>query len=191
MRKLVFVSLFSLSAMQLGGCIIRADDDDDDDFGAFDVTWNLDPGCPAGATTAQLVSQEVDIDGNAIGSPIEDLFNCEDGGGTTADLPLGDYDVRAVTTEAVVKVLTPIWNTKPETASRVRQRIEAVLDYATALGKRDGANPARWRGHLAKRWSASPALRSGSGSTIPPGWHTWRMRSSTGAEGRAPTPSPV
>ena len=45
-------------------------------------------------------------------------------------------------------MLRPIWTTKTETASRVRQRIEAVLDYATAIGARAGDNPARWRGHL-------------------------------------------
>jgi integrase len=51
-------------------------------------------------------------------------------------------------TADVVCALTPIWADKPETANRVRQRIEAVLDYATALGIRSGDNPARWRGHL-------------------------------------------
>jgi integrase len=48
----------------------------------------------------------------------------------------------------VMKTLEPIWNTKPETASRVRGRIESVLDWATARGYRQGENPARWRGHL-------------------------------------------
>jgi integrase len=61
---------------------------------------------------------------------------------------LGAVDVRAVDTRAVVDVLQPIWAAKPETASRVRQRIEAVLDYATVLGARTGDNPARWKGHL-------------------------------------------
>jgi integrase len=61
---------------------------------------------------------------------------------------LGDLDVKAVDTTAVLDVLRPIWAAKPETASRVRQRIEAVLDYATATGARAGDNPARWRGHL-------------------------------------------
>jgi len=61
---------------------------------------------------------------------------------------LGNRDVRWIDTNDVLAVLNPIWTHKPETASRVRQRIEAVLDYATALGKREGANPARWRGHL-------------------------------------------
>ena len=45
-------------------------------------------------------------------------------------------------------VLEPIWREKPETASRLRGRIEAVLDYAKARGWRAGENPARWRGHL-------------------------------------------
>ena len=49
----------------------------------------------------------------------------------------------------VVAALEPIWTAKPETATRVRGRIEAVLDYAKALGWRTGENPARWRGHLA------------------------------------------
>jgi integrase len=47
-----------------------------------------------------------------------------------------------------MKALEPIWTVKPETASRVRGRIERVLDWATARGYRTGENPARWRGHL-------------------------------------------
>jgi integrase len=54
----------------------------------------------------------------------------------------------AVTTHDVLEVLKPIWNEKPETASRVRGRIERVLDAAKAQGLRSGENPARWRGHL-------------------------------------------
>ena len=61
---------------------------------------------------------------------------------------LGALDVKAVETRHVLEVLRPIWSEKSETASRVRQRIEAVLDYATSLGQRAGENPARWRGHL-------------------------------------------
>jgi integrase len=61
---------------------------------------------------------------------------------------LGGLDVKSVDTEAVLDVLRPIWTTKTETASRVRQRIEAVLDYATATKARTGENPARWKGHL-------------------------------------------
>lgn len=61
---------------------------------------------------------------------------------------LGALDVKDVDTNVVLAVLKPIWSEKPETASRVRQRIEAVLDYATTRGARTGDNPARWQGHL-------------------------------------------
>ena len=58
--------------------------------------------------------------------------------------------VTAIDTSAVLAVLRPIWGEKTETASRLRGRIEAVLDYAAARGWRVGENPARWRGHLDK-----------------------------------------
>jgi len=61
---------------------------------------------------------------------------------------LGRMQVAQIETADVMSVLKPIWTAKPETANRVRQRIEAVLDYASALGIRTGDNPARWRGHL-------------------------------------------
>lgn len=61
---------------------------------------------------------------------------------------LGNMQVTQIATADVVGALKPIWSQKPETANRVRQRIEAVLDYASALGIREGDNPARWRGHL-------------------------------------------
>ena len=61
---------------------------------------------------------------------------------------IGRMDVRDVGTQDVLAALRPIWSEKPETASCVRQRIEAVLDYASAIGARSGDNPARWRGHL-------------------------------------------
>jgi integrase len=62
---------------------------------------------------------------------------------------LGDLPVADVDTGAVMRVLEPIWREKAETASRLRGRIESVLDYAKARGWRDGENPARWRGHVA------------------------------------------
>jgi integrase len=67
---------------------------------------------------------------------------------TLAYPKLGELDVQAIDTAAVIAVLKPIWTTTTLTASRLRQRIESVLDYATALGRRSGDNPARWRGHL-------------------------------------------
>jgi integrase len=63
---------------------------------------------------------------------------------------IGTLPVQAIDTALVLKVLEPIWNTKAETASRVRGRIEAVLDWAKARGYRNGENPAKWRGHLAQ-----------------------------------------
>jgi integrase len=60
-----------------------------------------------------------------------------------------DLPVAAIDTGLVVQVLDPIWQAKPETASRVRGRIEAVLDAAKVRGYRDGPNPAQWRGNLA------------------------------------------
>lgn len=61
---------------------------------------------------------------------------------------LGTLPVQSVGVAQVMRVLEPIWSKKTETASRVRGRIEAVLDWATARGYRLGENPARWRGHL-------------------------------------------
>jgi integrase len=62
--------------------------------------------------------------------------------------PLRRLPVDKVTTDDVLSVLKPLWNSKPETASRLRGRIERVLDAAKAKGLRSGENPARWRGHL-------------------------------------------
>jgi hypothetical protein len=56
--------------------------------------------------------------------------------------------VDTIGTDDVLAVLKPIWTTKAETASRMRGRIEKVLDAAKAKGFREGENPARWRGHL-------------------------------------------
>lgn len=60
----------------------------------------------------------------------------------------GDKPVAEVVTDDVLAALNPIWRTKTETASRVRQRVEAVLSAAKARGLRTGENPAAWRGHL-------------------------------------------
>ena len=62
----------------------------------------------------------------------------------------GAVAVQAVDVGLVLKALEPIWTVKPETAGRVRGRIEAVLDWAAARGYREDANPARWRGRLSK-----------------------------------------
>jgi Arm DNA-binding domain/Phage integrase family len=62
--------------------------------------------------------------------------------------PLRRLPADKITTDDVLSVLKPLWNDKPETASRFRGRIERVLDAAKAQGLRSGENPARWRGHL-------------------------------------------
>ena len=72
---------------------------------------------------------------------------------------LGDLPVSAIDTGLVVQVLDPIWSEKPETASRVRGRIEAVLDAAIVHGYREGPNPAQWRGSLAHILPSSAKLR--------------------------------
>lgn len=63
---------------------------------------------------------------------------------------IGDLPVSKIDVALVLKVLEPIWAEKPETASRVRGRVESVLDWARARHLRSGDNPARWRGHLDK-----------------------------------------
>ena len=63
---------------------------------------------------------------------------------------IGDLPTQEIGIEHVLKILKPIWTAIPETASRLRNRIELVLDAAKARGLRDGENPARWRGHLDK-----------------------------------------
>jgi integrase len=68
---------------------------------------------------------------------------------TTFCASLRERSVNEVDTAAVLAVLKPLWQTTPETASRLRGRIEAVLDAAKAQGYRSGENPAAWRGHLA------------------------------------------
>jgi integrase len=60
----------------------------------------------------------------------------------------GTLPVAAVDVGLVMKAIEPIWNDKPQTANRVRGRIESVLDWAKSRGHREGENPARWKGHL-------------------------------------------
>jgi integrase len=72
---------------------------------------------------------------------------------------LGGLPVAAIDVGLVVQVLDPIWSEKPETASRVRGRIEAVLDAATVRGFRQGSNPAQWKGNLAHILPARARVR--------------------------------
>jgi len=72
---------------------------------------------------------------------------------------IGNLPVSAIDTALVLKCLEPIWKTKPETAKRLRGRIENVLDWAAARGFRSTENPARWRGHLDKLLPAPGKVR--------------------------------
>jgi integrase len=72
----------------------------------------------------------------------------------------GAVSVADVDVAMVMKVVEPLWSAKPETAGRVRGRIESVLDWAKARGFRDGENPARWRGHLSNLLPARSKIRA-------------------------------
>ena len=82
---------------------------------------------------------------------------------------IGAIPVQCIDTDLVLKILELIWTKKPETAGRVRGRIENILDWAAARGYRNGDNPARWRGHMenllpkrskVRRMRRSPITRS-------------------------------
>jgi integrase len=81
--------------------------------------------------------------------------------------PLRHLPVDQITTEDVLGVLQPIWLTVPETASRVRGRIERVIDAARARGLRKTENPARWRGHLANLLPPRARLKRGHHAAMP------------------------
>lgn len=72
---------------------------------------------------------------------------------------IGKIAVADVETAHVMRILEPIWLTKTETASRLRGRIESVLDWATVRGFRKGDNPARWRGHIEHLLAARSAVQ--------------------------------
>lgn len=83
--------------------------------------------------------------------------------------PLRSKRVSLIDTEDVLRVLRPIWVSKPETASRLRGRIERVLDYAAARGWRSDNNPARWRGHLKSVLPPRVVLSRGHHAAMPYG----------------------
>jgi integrase len=80
---------------------------------------------------------------------------------------MGDLPVAVIETAHVMSVIEPIWKTKPETASRVRGRIELVLDAAKARGHRQGENPARWRGHIEQILPKRTKLSRGHHKAMP------------------------
>jgi integrase len=82
--------------------------------------------------------------------------------GTIWDIPVDEVD-----TERVLRILRPIWNSKAETASRLRGRIERVLASAKVRGLRAGENPASWRGHLEDVLPARKKLTRGHHAALP------------------------
>ncbi|AMK23507.1 tyrosine-type recombinase/integrase [Sphingobium sp. TKS] len=80
---------------------------------------------------------------------------------------MGELPVAEIGTAHVLKILEPIWQDKPETASRIRGRIETVLDAAKARGYREGENPARWRGHIAQILPPRSRLTRGHHKAMP------------------------
>jgi integrase len=82
-------------------------------------------------------------------------------------LPIRNTRLDEITTEDILGILKPIWETKNETASRTRGRIERVLDAAKAKGYRKGENPARWRGHMQLLLSKRKKLTRGHHAALP------------------------
>lgn len=81
--------------------------------------------------------------------------------------PISKKPVSEISTNDVLNILTPIWLDKSETASRLRGRIERVLDFAKAQRWREGENPARWRGHLSSILPARQKLSRGHHAAMP------------------------
>lgn len=80
---------------------------------------------------------------------------------TTYAYPIiGSIPLQEISVDHLLSVLTPVWTEKTETASRVRQRIERVLDWATAMGHRSGSNPAAWKGNLQQLLPAPTKIKS-------------------------------
>jgi integrase len=99
---------------------------------------------------------------------------------------IGDLPVAEIDTVHVMKIIEPIWRDKPETASRIRGRIETILDAAKARGYREGENPARWRGHIAQILPARSKLVRGHHkampyAALPPFMASLRSRQATAA----------
>ena len=86
---------------------------------------------------------------------------------TTAAAQLRPRSVDEIDTEAILAVLRPVWTATPETAQRLRARIEAVLDAAKAQGLRTGENPAAWRGHLSHLLPKRQKLTRGHHAALP------------------------
>lgn len=102
--------------------------------------------------------------------------------------PIRRVPIGEIETAHVLKLLKPVWTTKPETAAKARMRLEAVLDYAAAHGWRSIENPARWRGHLENMLPKRQKLSKGHHPAMPyadaPAFLT-KLRSSNAMAARA------
>jgi len=101
---------------------------------------------------------------------------------------IGKMLVADVDTPQIIRILEPIWQKKAETAVRLRNRIELVLDWATARKYREGLNPARWRGHLDKLLARQSKTRRKHHAALPvdqAGAFMKRLRASEGMGARA------
>ncbi|MDQ0319698.1 integrase [Pararhizobium capsulatum DSM 1112] len=87
--------------------------------------------------------------------------------GDTYCKPIRSKPVDGITVDDVLKILSPIWTSKNETASRLRGRIERVLDFAKVKGWRDGLNPALWNGNLQHLLPARQKLQRGHHPALP------------------------
>jgi integrase len=108
---------------------------------------------------------------------------------TYAEPVFGSLPVGAIDTDLVLQALEPIWTSRTATATRVRERIEVIIDSAKVRGLRDGENPARWRGHLDKLLPApSKVARTQHHAALPygeiPGFIA-RLRDIPGTAARA------
>jgi integrase len=84
---------------------------------------------------------------------------------------VGTKPVRDISTADVTKILDQLWRDKPETANRVRGRIEAILDFAKVRGHRSGENPARWKGHLDHVYASVSSAKAAKRARIGAGEH--------------------
>ena len=97
--------------------------------------------------------------------------------------PIKDKPVSSIDVEDVLSVLRPLWMTKSESAGKLRERLERVLDYARVMKLRQGENPALWKGHLAYVLPPRPKLQRGHMPALPYARIPALMRELAGRDG--------
>lgn len=138
-------------------------------------------GDPIAVRDALADQQDDSEDGKTFADVVDDFLDSVEGGWRNEKhraqwrMTLGDAYCKSIRTTAVgdiatndvLDILRPIWTTKNETASRLRGRIERVIDYATVRGWYDKPNPARWKGHLKNALPARQKLARGHHAAMP------------------------